>query len=347
MDDDLRDLAMLLVKPGPSGEAFDAGRRRLLNQIHGHVRRPAAGSRGGPRARRRRTGWLVGIIALAAAAAAVVAVGVTVTARAPGRTSVRRLASAPTQPAGAQQILLAAAVTVSRQHPGRYWHFEERDSVATQVPPPREATWNTYQDWISRSNQTVWNWQPPCGTIPAGVIRNGPGISPPGGIGNVTFTWQALSHLPDQPAALYAWLAYHDHFVAAGSSTPAPVTSPESAGYHYVPMSTATVREQVAATLISLEWELPTPPAVRAAAFRALATFPGLTRLGRAEGGQELLIPFPGQPRYTWIKVIIDPATAQLLSVITSKGTSQITIAQWANQLPPIVPLGPKNGCDR
>jgi hypothetical protein len=345
MDDDLRALAVLLDKPGPSGDVVDAGRRRLVDQIRGQVRRPAAGSRGGPRSRRRhRAGWLAGVISLAAAAAAVaVAVAVTAPAHAPAR----RLASAPARPAGAQQILLAAAVTASRQHPGRYWHFEERDSAATQIPPPQGATWITYQDWIARTSQTVWTWQPPCGTSPAGVIRNGPGISPPGGIGNVTFTWPALSHLPARPAALYAWLAYHDHFVAAGQPRPAPVTSPQPAGYRYVPMSTAAVREQVAATLISLEWELPAPPALRAAAFRALATFPGLTRLGPAEGGQELLIPFPGQPRYTWIRVIIDPASAQLRSVITSKGTSQITIAQWANQLPRIVPLGPKAGCDR
>ena len=348
MDDDLRTLAVLLDKPGPSGDVVEAGRRRLVKQIRSQVARPAPGSCGGPRTRRRRAGWLAGAIALAAAAVAVaVAVGGTVTGHAPGRAATRRLASAPARPTDAQQILLAAAVTVSRQHPGRYWHFEERDSVATQVPPPREAKWTTYQDWIMRTNQTVWAWQPPCGTIPAGVIRNGPGISPPDGIGNVSLTWPVMSDLPSRPAALYAWLAYHDHFMVAGPPTPGPVTSPNPPRYHYVPMSTAAVREQVAATLISLEWELPAPQALRAAAFRALATFPGLTGLGRVEGGQELLIAFPGQPRYEWIRVIIDPATAQLRSVITSKGTSQIAIAQWANQLPRIVPLGPKAGCDR
>jgi hypothetical protein len=342
MDDDLRALAVLLDKPGPSGDVFDAGRRRLLKQIRGQVLCPAAGSHGGPRARRRRTGWLAGVIALAAATAAV-AVAVT----APAHPPARPLVSAPSRPDRAQQILLAAAVTVSRQHPGRYWHFEEQDFATAQVPPPPGAFWTTHQDWITRTNGTVWNWQPPCGTIPAGVIRNGPGISPPDGIGNVAFTWPVLSHLPARPVALYAWLAYHDHFVVAGPPTPVPVTSPEPSRYHYVPMSTAAVREQVAATLISLEWELPAPSALRAAAFRALATFPGLTRLGPAEGGQELLIAFPGQSRDTWIRLIIDPATAQLRSVITSKGTSQITIAQWANQLPRIVELGPKAGCDR
>jgi hypothetical protein len=335
MDEDLQALAVLLDKPDPSGYVFDVGWRRLLNQIRREVAPPAAGLGGSPRGRRRRTSWRVGVIAMAAAAAAV-----TVAVTVPTHVPARRLAVAPPRSASAQQILLAAAVTASRQYSGRYWHFEEQDSFAT-----RPGASSIYQDWITRTNETVWNWQPPCGPIPAGVIRNGPGMSPPDGIGNVTLTWQVMSHLPTRPAALYAWLAYHDHFVVAGPPTPVPVTSHIPTRYHYVPMSDAAVREQVASMLISLEWELPAPSALRVAAFRTLATFPSLAKLGPAEGGQELLIAFPGQPRYTWIKLIIDPATAQLRSVSNGKGITQILIAQWANRLPRIVPLDTQAGC--
>jgi hypothetical protein len=67
MDDDLRVLAVLLDKPGPSGEVFDTGRRRLLNEIRGQVPRPAPARGSGQRAPRRRTGWVTGVALLAAA----------------------------------------------------------------------------------------------------------------------------------------------------------------------------------------------------------------------------------------------------------------------------------------
>jgi hypothetical protein len=67
MDDDLRVLAVLLDKPGPSGEVFDTGRRRLLNEIRGQLPRPAPVLGSGHRATRRRAGWVVGVALLAAA----------------------------------------------------------------------------------------------------------------------------------------------------------------------------------------------------------------------------------------------------------------------------------------
>jgi hypothetical protein len=67
MDDDLRVLAVLLVKPVPSGEVFDTGRRRLLNEIRGQVPRPAPFLGSGQRAPRRLAGWVAGVALLAAA----------------------------------------------------------------------------------------------------------------------------------------------------------------------------------------------------------------------------------------------------------------------------------------
>jgi hypothetical protein len=67
MDDDLRVLAVLLDKPGPSGGVFDTGRRRLLDEIRGQVPRPAPVRGSGQRAPRRRAGWVAGVALLAPA----------------------------------------------------------------------------------------------------------------------------------------------------------------------------------------------------------------------------------------------------------------------------------------
>jgi hypothetical protein len=67
MDEDLRVLAVLLNKPGPSGEVFDSGRLRLLNEIRGQIPRPAPVLGSGQRAPRRRAGWVAGVALLAAA----------------------------------------------------------------------------------------------------------------------------------------------------------------------------------------------------------------------------------------------------------------------------------------
>jgi hypothetical protein len=341
MDDDLRTLAALLDKPGPSAHVYDVGRRKLLDEIRGHVSRQPGVRRGGPDSGLRVTSWVAGIAALAAAMAAVGVVAATLAA---SHEPARQLASrSARRPSAAQQILLAAAVTARRQQPKRYWQFEERDTFATRIPPPRGAAWFTSQEWITRSTGAAWVWQPPRCNIPGGVVRNGPGTGPSGG---VSFTWHVVMHLPTRPAALYAWLARQDRFVVAGPVRPVPLTRRRRLPhYHYVRNGIGAIREDVAAALISLEWEVPASPALRAAAFNALATFPGLKKLGPAEGGEGLLIPFRGEPRYQWIKVIVDPATGQLRSVITSKGTSEIAIARWTNRLPRAVPLGPKSGC--
>ncbi|MFC5824189.1 CU044_5270 family protein [Nonomuraea insulae] len=61
--------------------------------------------------------------------------------------------------------------------------------------------------------------------------------------------------------------------------------------------------------LISLIAELPAPAEVRSAAFKALATLPGVQRLGPVEGGEELMIP-DGE----WeIKLVVDPRTSRVI----------------------------------
>jgi hypothetical protein len=62
--------------------------------------------------------------------------------------------------------------------------------------------------------------------------------------------------------------------------------------------------------LVSLVSQLPAPPAVRAAAFRAFAAYPNVESVGPVDGGQDLRISFfPDQPP---AQLVIDPATAQV-----------------------------------
>ena len=92
---------------------------------------------------------------------------------------------------------------------------------------------------------------------------------------------------------------------------------------------------------------VPAPPAVRAAAFEALAVLPGVTSIGAVQGGQELLIPvqppaasqFPGgkvPAGASQERLVIDPATAQVYSYTNFEGTETFLAAYWTNTLPPL-----------
>jgi hypothetical protein len=90
---------------------------------------------------------------------------------------------------------------------------------------------------------------------------------------------------------------------------------------------------------VDLLYYVPTPPAVRAAAFRAMASFPDVKSLGRVEGGQDLSIAYgPGEQE----RVVINPATSMVRSDIAfasvkgrtvSKGV-RVLVAGWTNHLP-------------
>jgi hypothetical protein len=83
---------------------------------------------------------------------------------------------------------------------------------------------------------------------------------------------------------------------------------------------------------------LPSPPEVRAAAFRALATYPDVQSLGEVPGGQGLLL--PGDKRF-----VVDMATGQVTgasSFVTPDGgtytvadpdSAKIT-TEWTDTLP-------------
>jgi hypothetical protein len=94
-------------------------------------------------------------------------------------------------------------------------------------------------------------------------------------------------------------------------------------------------------TLISLLWQVPAPPAVRAAAFEALAAWPGVKSLGPVKGGVGLLIKLRRVPAADWPRLVVDPATALVRSEGDAKAITVIH-TRWTNRLPKIVPLGGK-----
>jgi len=239
--DDLRTLATVLAKPEPPRDVIDRGRRQLQEAVRG-------------RPRRHRPGWLAGGLGLAAAAVTVgvvIASGVTAP---PGHRGHTRTAAHHHQPAvtelSGRQILLAAAATVAKQRTGTYWHFKIR--LVPEGPklssPPGMHVVDTYESWIARDGRW-WNAQPRCAAPPGTAVFEGPGmdgfsLGKKGGL----LTYRRTRRLPTDPAALTAWFARYEPSIGGDSF--------------------------VAGALIALQYQVPAPPAVRAAAFRALAAFP-------------------------------------------------------------------------
>jgi hypothetical protein len=302
MDDDLRTLATLLAAPEPSEAAIGRGREQLVEAIGGPARRRRGAARG--RGSRRRAGWLVGglgVVAAATAAAVVLSTGTT-PAVPRGNPPATGGASAARQEG--QRILLAAAISAAAQPSGTYWHFTVKTTMA--------GASETDQEWVAH-DMRYWSAQAACGTIPAGVVAQGPGYGGFYYTSGDLLTYQQTEHLPTNPAALAAWFARY---------TPPAWTTDSS----------------IAASLIALEWLVPTPPLVRAAAFRALAALPIVTGLGPVPGGQGLLINQPNADGGRE-QLVIDPATGLIRSDSTSKATTTIEAANWTNQLPRVVPL--------
>jgi hypothetical protein len=309
MDDDLRTLATLLATPEPSDATIGRGRRQLVAAIRTPARRHRAAARG--RGSQRPARWLAGGLGLAAAATAAAVVLSTGSAPAVPRSHPPVTARADAAQQAKQRILLAAAISAAAQQLGTYWHYKSQITM-TGDPSQKASNSETDQEWTAHDGR-YWSAQPACGTIPAGVVAEGPGNS--GfvyGAGDL-LTYQQTEHLPTSPAALAAWFA------------------------RYTPPGTAT-DDWVAGSLISMEWLVPTPPQVRAAGFRALAALPNVTSLGPVPGGQELLIKDPQRP-IDWLKVVIDPATSLVRSETNFKSVTTIEAANWTNHLPRIVPL--------
>ncbi|MEV4098292.1 CU044_5270 family protein [Streptosporangium saharense] len=285
--DDLDSIATLLAKPEPSREVLLRSRGRLEARMAGRGRR--------------RTGWLVPVVALATAAAAVVAV-ITMGSATP---------TAPTVPSGdlsGRDVLLMAAVSAEHtpQGSGTYWHV--LSSHETPDMPSMES-------WTSRDGR---RWTRGMEMDPPEAVMPDPR---PLMLKGAEVSFEDLETLPTDPEALRTWIVER-------KGNPDNMSRSEQRGEPLFP-------------LISLITELPTPPEVRSAAFRALATTPGVRNTGAVEGGQELVIPDPDDEWET--RLVVDPETAQVKrtnfllggdgSLMWSKGSISLT-TEWTNQLP-------------
>ncbi|MEQ4721451.1 hypothetical protein [Nonomuraea sp. B19D2] len=111
-----------------------------------------------------------------------------------------------------------------------------------------------------------------------------------------------------------------------------------------LPADPAALKERVAAMLPSqglladalsgLLWTKPSPPAVRAAAYRALADLPEVRYLGASTPGEAFSYVLPDGTRRT---LVIDPATSQVLSCTDSgpsPRTERVIEAGWTDRGP-------------
>ena len=324
MDDDLRALGVLLAKPGPSSQTVERGRHQLQQVIL----RPSSRRRAMTRpSRTRRLAAGAGLTAAAAAAATVALVP-----GGPHNTASVHLS--------ARQVLLAAATAAAAQpSKGTYWHVKEvYDTYQPAFGHPHgKWTWTRYtqETWTNRDGAF---WVPDSAAGTGVVPLGGPaGFS----VASSDLTFNQLQRLPQSPAALKAWITYSfEHPADAQMGIPTASVLP---GY-------------ILSTLVRLLTDMPVPPAVRAAAFGALAAMPNVTSLGPADGGQALLITGPPPPASNLpgvklprgpvpagdTELIIDTTTAQVRSIMTSQNTETVIAEGWTNQMPKVDRVPPK-----
>ncbi|WP_433175285.1 CU044_5270 family protein [Actinoallomurus sp. CA-150999] len=251
--DELKMLATVLESPEPSQEAAFRSRHRLRNMM-----------RGGP-VRRRRIGWVAGGLGITAATAAT---AVLITSTGTTTRTATPNSPPPTAALSARQILLAAATTAEKvpATTGTYWYVrsEERDSANAKPTVGERWTRRDGQVWVRsvKSEGKVFHE----GILP-GVPKDRPF-----NVGTDFVSFQQIQKLPTDPDRLKAWLAdsakHSDMRTSAGRLTPD--------------------EQRLAAfeSLVMLISTLPAPPKVRAAAFRALASYPNVKVAGRGNGGQ-------------------------------------------------------------
>ncbi|GAA1566769.1 CU044_5270 family protein [Actinomadura kijaniata] len=267
--------------------------------------------RGGGTARsRRRFAWpAIGLSLTAAAAVTVVAVG-TGTPSAPAPNS-------PPAAMSARQVLLAAADTAERTPEGRgaYWYVRKVEKGGPRSAPVLAERWTDRRGRAWRRDLKTEGKMY--------KVLGRPRLS----LGSLEVTYEQVRRLPGEPDALRDWIsaavARSDIRTSRGGLT------------------AADRGEFTLTSLISMVSSAPVTPRARAAAFRALAAWPGVTDLGRVPGGQGLRIPLAGGEA----RVVVDPATGLLrdsnfsvmpdggLVWMNDGGTVTVT-ARWTDALP-------------
>ncbi len=208
-----------------------------------------------------------GLVAAAAAAAVVVATLPSTPSPAPPPQAVAPVVTGT-------QVLLAAA-TVAEHAPdgtGKYWHVKTSSDKLV------------YENWYTADGRVWFRGEKSGGR----VVPLGPD---PLRLAAADVTFGQLRTLPTDPAALRDWLV--NAIAHSGART--------SAG----PLTAADRERELLLSMVSLVSTLPAPPAVRGAAFRSIAAYPGVRDLGPVPGGRGFLL--PGDYR-----LVVDPATARI-----------------------------------
>ncbi|GLY36481.1 hypothetical protein Amsp01_025050 [Amycolatopsis sp. NBRC 101858] len=196
------------------------------------------------------------------------------------------------------QVLLAAATAAERTQAGtgKYWH------TTTKVGKETWEYWTTTdgQEWYRDEKDH-------------GKPRLLPHARPIRINGDDDVTLSTILALPPDPAALRNWLA-------------------DGLTRHGTPANKLDIA--VLEGLIDLVSTVPSPPAVRAAAFRAIAADPGVHPL------DDRSVRLPGGGR-----LVVDPATGQVDSssvflgpdgkpVTTANGDTYAVSGEWTDDLP-------------
>jgi hypothetical protein len=259
-------------------------------------------------ARRRRFVWPAASLGLTAAAAAA-AIVIASDATAPTPTSNSPGAALP-----GRQVLLAAATSAERtpEGSGKYWHVKTVFSDRSAWP----------ETWTRRDGSKWWKGEKTGGKLQRLVSPT------PFRLGGPDVSFDRLQRLPTAPGALKAWIANSVEHSDVRTSAGRP---------------NAAVRGRLVFDgLISLVSQLPAPPKVRAAAFRAIATYPGVKGLGAVGGGQGLLIPLGDGMQ---ARLVVDPVSSRVRDTnvfvtddggeVWLPGAHRATVtAGWTNTLP-------------
>jgi hypothetical protein len=269
----------------------------------------------------------------AAAAAAIVVAGGLRDAEAPA-TSAGDNSTTEASISG-QNILLAAATTAEKTSlgSGAYWYTKVASTGSRSGESFQEETWTTRDGraWSRSSYQHPAAASATPSAFPPGH-QDGKVVEVrqpnPFSLGGAKVTIEQLEALPAEATAIKARIA---ELVDSGDIR-------TSAGK----LTTTQKQQFVFEGLVSLVSLLPAPPNVRAAALRAIASYPNVETLGATEGGRGLLISFyPGEPPAL---LVIDPRTGQLrqtnVLVLTHGGTMTsdagtfAVTSEWTDTLP-------------
>lgn len=354
----------LLAEPPPGPHVVAEGRARLLGAARGgrttRIARPT--STPGRVAFRRSVG--LALTGALAAAVVVVAALVPEVGTSPGAEGD------PATGGSARDVLLAAAVRAeSEPTSGTYWHVRststttwprefgrgdnrytvELRSVVELWTKRNGQTWLGQRRWVrpkSQEDEAAWRrdgspneWcmgntdtepsQPNC-------LHTAPGTASLTRVGQDTFvvvegrelTFAQLQLLPDDPEALRDWV------VDASEDDLDPS------------VSAAVLDLNVAEVLVNLLVDVPVPPGVRAAAYRALADMPNVRSIGPArdelgragvailidvaDGATILVEPGGGQSREGKLtrKLIIDPDTSHVLASQANVGGNSVPVSR-------------------